>query len=313
MPIASTPVNTAADPRSVAPFGRLLTAMVTPFGADGAVDLDAVQALAAYLVDQQGNDGIVVNGTTGEAPTTSDAEKSQIIAAVKAAVGDRAQVVAGVGTNDTAHTIELARQAQSAGADGLLVVTPYYNKPPQAGLVQHFTAVADATELPVVLYDIPARTSLAIADDTYKTLAEHPRIVASKDATADTERAAVLIRETGLAWYSGDDAVNLAFFAVGGVGTVSVTAHVVGARMKQLHEAFLAGDVAAASALHNQLMPVFVGIFRTQGAILTKAALDLLGLPGGGALRLPLVPATAAEREQLLQDLRDGGVTGLPA
>ena len=299
----------APTPSAPAPFGRLLTALVTPFAADGSVDLDAVQRLAAHLVDQ-GQDGVVVNGTTGEAPTTTDAEKSAIIRAAVEAVGDRATVVAGVGTNATAHTLHLAREAQSAGAHGLLVVTPYYNKPPQAGLVQHFTAVADATDLPVMLYDIPARTSLAIADDTYKVLAEHPRIVASKDATADTERAAVLIRETGLAWYSGDDAVNLAFFAVGAVGTVSVTAHIVGERMKALHDAFLAGDVDEATRIHLELMPVFVGIFRTQGAILTQAALDMLGLPGG-PLRLPLVAATDAEREQLRRDLIEGRVQGL--
>ena len=300
-----------SDPRANAPFGRLLTAMVTPFDAQGAVDLNAAQALAARLIDE-GQDGLVINGTTGEAPTTSDAEKSALIRAVVEAVGDRAPVVAGVGTNDTAHTLELSRQAQAAGANGLLVVTPYYNKPPQAGLIQHFTAVADATDLDVLLYDIPARTSLAIADDTYKVLAQHPRIVGSKDATADTERAAVLIRETGLAWYSGDDAVNLPFFSIGAVGTISVTAHVVGTQMKALHDAFLAGDVAKASAIHQSLMPVFVGIFRTQGAILTKAALDMLGFAGGGALRLPLVEATAPERAQLLIDLREGGVEGLP-
>jgi len=275
------------------------------------VDFNAAQALATRLIDE-GQDGLVINGTTGEAPTTTDAEKSALIRAVVEAVGDRATVVAGVGTNDTAHTLELSRQAQAAGANGLLVVTPYYNKPPQAGLIQHFTAVADATDLNVLLYDIPARTSLAIADDTYKVLAQHPRIVGSKDATADTERAAVLIRETGLAWYSGDDAVNLPFFSIGAVGTISVTAHVIGTQMKSLHDAFLAGDVAKASVIHQSLMPVFVGIFRTQGAILTKAALDMLGCAGGGALRLPLVEATAAERAQLLIDLREGGVEGLP-
>jgi len=298
-------------PADAAPFGRLLTALVTPFAADGSVDLAAAQQLATHLIDQ-GQDGIVVNGTTGEAPTTTDAEKLAIIEAIVEAVGDRAHVVAGVGTNSTAHTIELSKQAERAGADALLVVTPYYNKPPQAGLVQHFTAVADSTQLPVILYDIPARTALAIADETYLRLAEHPRIVASKDATADTERAAVLIRETGLAWYSGDDAVNLPFFSVGAVGTVSVTAHVVGVQMKKLHEAFFAGDVELATRIHLSLMPVFVGIFRTQGAILTKAALDLLGLPGG-PLRLPLIDATPDERAQLLIDLRNGGVEGLPA
>jgi 4-hydroxy-tetrahydrodipicolinate synthase len=294
------------------PFGRLLTALVTPFTSDAAsVDLDAVQRLASHLVDE-GQDGIVVNGTTGEAPTTSDDEKDAVLRAVVEAVGDRAVVVAGVGTNDTRHTVHLARRAEAAGAHGLLVVTPYYNKPPQAGLVQHFTTVADATELPVMLYDIPARTSLAIADDTYLRLAQHPRILACKDATADTERATVLIRETGLAWYSGDDAVNLPFFAAGAVGTVSVTAHIVGARMKQMHEAYLAGDVETATALHHALMPVFVGIFRTQGAILTKAALDLLGLPGG-PVRLPLVDATDEERAQLVRDLRDAAVEGISA
>lgn len=190
------------------PFGRVLTAMVTPFTADGAIDLDGAQRLAAHLVDA-GNDGLVVNGTTGESPTTSDAEKDQLVRAVLEAVGDRAHVVAGVGTNDTRHSIELARTAERTGAHGLLAVTPYYNKPPQEGLLRHFGAIADSTELPVMLYDIPGRSGVPIDTETLVRLAEHPRIVANKDAKGDLGRASWAIAQSGLAWYSGDDMLNL--------------------------------------------------------------------------------------------------------
>lgn len=190
------------------PFGRVLTAMVTPFTADGALDLDGAQRLATHLVDA-GNDGLVVNGTTGESPTTSDAEKRDLVRAVVEAVGDRAHVVAGVGTNDTHHSIELARAAEQAGAHGLLTVTPYYNKPPQEGLYRHFAAIADSTGLPVMLYDIPGRSGVPISTETIVRLAEHPRIVANKDAKGDLGRAGWAIARSGLAWYSGDDMLNL--------------------------------------------------------------------------------------------------------
>ncbi len=288
------------------PFGRVLTAMVTPFTADGALDVDGAQRLAAHLVDA-GNDGLVVNGTTGESPTTSDAEKEQLIRAVREAVGDRAFVVAGVGTNDTRHSVELARQAERAGAHGLLTVTPYYSKPTQEGLLRHFTAIADATELPVMLYDIPGRSGVPIQTETIVRLADHPRIVANKDAKGDLGRASWAIARSGLAWYSGDDMLNLPLLSVGAVGFVSVVGHLVTAELRALLEAYLAGDVAKATEVHQKLLPVYTGMFRTQGVITTKAALALRGLPGG-PLRLPLVDLSDEETEQLKKDLAAGGV-----
>jgi 4-hydroxy-tetrahydrodipicolinate synthase len=288
------------------PFGRVLTAMVTPFTADGGLDLAGAQRLATHLVDS-GNDGLVVNGTTGESPTTSDAEKAQLVRAVVEAVGDRAHVVAGVGTNDTHHSVELARQGEAAGAHGLLVVTPYYNKPPQEGLYRHFTQVADATGLPVMAYDIPGRSGVALSHETLVRLGEHPRIVANKDAKGDLGAAAWAIARSDLAWYSGDDILNLPLLSVGAVGMVSVVGHVVAGELKTMIEAYLAGDVAKATAIHQGLLPVFTGMFRTQGAILTKAALGLQGLPAG-PLRLPLVGATPEEIDRLKQDLAAGGV-----
>ncbi|MDF4253086.1 MULTISPECIES: 4-hydroxy-tetrahydrodipicolinate synthase [unclassified Streptomyces] len=288
------------------PFGRVLTAMVTPFTADGALDLDGAQQLAAHLVDA-GNDGLVVNGTTGESPTTTDAEKAQLVQAVVEAVGERAHVVAGAGTNDTAHSLELARAAEKAGAHGLLAVTPYYSKPPQEGLYRHFTAIADATELPVMLYDIPGRSGVPINTETIVRLAEHPRIVANKDAKGDLGRASWAVATSGLAWYSGDDMLNLPLLSVGAVGFVSVVGHVVTPELRALLEAHLSGDVAKATEIHQKLLPVFTGMFRTQGVITTKAALDRLGLPAG-PLRLPLVELSPEELEQLKHDLAHGGV-----
>ncbi|MEU5546901.1 4-hydroxy-tetrahydrodipicolinate synthase [Streptomyces sp. ISID311] len=288
------------------PFGRVLTAMVTPFTADGALDLDGAQRLAAHLVDS-GNDGLVVNGTTGESPTTSDAEKAQLVRAVVDAVGDRAFVVAGAGTNDTRHSLELARAAQDAGAHGLLAVTPYYSKPPQEGLLRHFTAIADATDLPVMLYDIPGRSGVPINTETMVRLAEHPRIVANKDAKGDLGRASWAIARSGLAWYSGDDMLNLPLLSVGAVGFVSVVGHVVTPELRALLDAHLNGDVTKATEIHQKLLPVFTGMFRTQGVITTKAALGLQGLPAG-PLRLPLVELSAEETEQLTRDLAAGGV-----
>ncbi|MFD7734484.1 4-hydroxy-tetrahydrodipicolinate synthase [Kitasatospora phosalacinea] len=288
------------------PFGRVLTAMVTPFTPDGDLDLDGAQRLAAHLVDS-GNDGLVLNGTTGESPTTTDAEKAQLVRAVVEAVGDRAHVISGVGTNDTRHSIELARQARAAGAHGLLAVTPYYSKPPQEGLYQHTVAVADATDLPVMLYDIPGRSGVALELDTLVRLAEHPRIVANKDARGDVAAAAHAIARTDLAWYSGDDVLTLPLLSVGAVGVVSVVGHVVAGEIRTMIEAFASGDTAKALAVHQSLLPVYTGIFRAQGVILSKAALNLQGHPAG-PLRLPLVPATDAETARLKEDLAAGGV-----
>jgi 4-hydroxy-tetrahydrodipicolinate synthase len=288
------------------PFGRVLTAMVTPFTNDGALDIDGAQRLAAHLVDA-GNDGIVVNGTTGESPTTSDEEKAKLVSAVVEAVGDRAHVVAGAGTNDTRHSVELARAAQQAGAHGLLAVTPYYSKPPQEGLFRHFSALADATDLPVMLYDIPGRTGVPISTETIVRLAEHPRIVANKDAKGDLGRASWAIARSGLAWYSGDDMLNLPLLSVGAIGFVSVVGHLVTPELRSLLDAYRGGDVAKATEIHQKLLPVFTGMFRTQGVITTKAALVLQGLPGG-PLRLPLVELSPEETEQLKRDLAAGGV-----
>ncbi|WP_333768815.1 4-hydroxy-tetrahydrodipicolinate synthase [Streptomyces sp. IBSBF 2435] len=289
-----------------APFGRVLTAMVTPFTTDGALDLAGAQQLAAHLVDE-GNDGLVVNGTTGESPTTSDTEKDQLVRAVVEAVGDRAFVIAGVGTNDTRHSTELARQAERAGAHGLLTVTPYYSKPPQEGLYRHFTAIADATELPVMLYDIPGRSGVPLDTETIVRLAEHPRIVANKDAKGDLGAAGWALARSGLAWYSGDDMLNLPLLAIGASGFVSVVGHLVTPELRALLDAYTGGDVAKAAEIHQRLLPVYTGMFRAQGVITTKTALALRGLPAG-PLRLPLVELDPEATERLRKDLADGGV-----
>lgn len=291
------------------PFGRLLTAMVTPFAADGSLDLDGAARLASYLVDDLGHDGLVISGTTGESPTTTDAEKADLLRAVLEAVGDRASVIAGVGTFATAHTIELAVQAAEIGADGLLVVTPYYSKPPQSGLVHHFTQVADATELPIMLYDIPHRAGVAIATDTMLRLAEHPRIVGVKDAKSDLAASSRIIAQTDLAYYSGEDALTLPLLSVGGVGVVGTSTHFAGLGAKAMIDAYVGGDPETALTWHRRLLPIYTGIFATQGVILVKAGLDLQGR-GVGGLRSPLVPATAAEVAALALAL---SAAGLPA
>jgi 4-hydroxy-tetrahydrodipicolinate synthase len=290
------------------PFGRLLTAMVTPFAPDGSLDVAGAQRLATYLVDEQRNDGLVISGTGGESPTTTDAEKDTLLRAVVEAVGDRARIVAGVGTNNTAHTVELAHAAEKAGAHGLLVVTPYYNKPPQAGLVRHFTTVADAVGLPVLLYDIPHRAGVPIATETLVRLAEHPNIVGVKDAKGDLAASSDVLRRTDLAYYSGEDAATLPLLAVGAAGVVGTSTHFVGVPTKEMIEAYERGDVAGALALHRRLLPLFTGIFRSQGSILVKAGLNHQGLPGG-PVRSPLVDATEAETHQLIEDAAAAGVS----
>lgn len=288
------------------PFGRVLTAMVTPFAADGGLDLDGAAVLARALVDA-GNDGLVVNGTTGEAPTTTDAEKADLVRAVVDAVGDRARVVAGVGTNDTAHTVVLAQEAAKAGADGLLVVTPYYNKPPQAGVIAHVERVVGATDLPVMLYDIPGRSGIALEVRTLVHLAAFPQVVALKDAKLDLEATSWVLRETDLAYYCGHDPWTLPLLALGAVGVVGTSTHFTAAGTAELVRAFLAGEAAAAQRLHAQLLPAYSGVFRTQGTILVKAGLRELGLPAG-PVRLPLVDATAEQVATLRADLSAAGV-----
>jgi len=292
---------------TTAPFGRMMTAMITPMTADGAVDYDGVARLASYLVDDMRNEGLVVNGTTGEAPTTTDEEKERLIRVVLDAVGDRAKVVAGVGTNITEHTTHLARQAENAGAHGLLVVTPYYNKPAQDALAAHFTAVADSTGLPVLIYDIPGRTGAEVASKTLANLAKHPRIVGVKDAKDRPGDTSWVLANTDLVYYCGTDMLNLPWLSLGAVGFISVVGHVVGDRLHEMIEAFANGRNAEALRIHQELLPVYTGLFRNQGAVMTKAAMDLLGLPGGG-VRGPLLPASDAERKQLREDLTAGAV-----
>jgi len=274
-----------------APFGRVLTAMVTPFREDGSLDLAAAARVAEHLVDH-GNDGLVVSGTTGESPTTSPEEDGRLLRAVLEAVGDRATVVAGVGTNNTAHSVELAVQAEKLGATGTLVVTPYYNKPTQEGLAAHFEAVADAAGLPVMLYDIPSRSSIAIAEDTYRRVAAHERIVAVKDAVGDLYRGVRVMADTGLAFYSGDDVLNLGWLTHGACGVVSVVAHVAGRQYATMVDAVDRGDLDVALQVYRSLVPlVDVIMHRVQGAMAAKAALQVLGVLDGRHVRLPLVPA----------------------
>jgi 4-hydroxy-tetrahydrodipicolinate synthase len=286
--------------------------MVTPFDRDGRLDLPAAEAVAEHLV-ATGHDGIVVNGTTGESPTTSDDEKAALVGAVVAAVAGRAVVVAGAGTNDTAHSRHLARQAVEAGADGLLVVTPYYSKPSQAGLLAHFTAVADATDRPCMLYDIPGRSGVPIETETLVRLAEHPTIVAVKDAKADLYASAWVQRRTDLAYYSGDDALNLQHLANGAVGVVSVIGHVTGQRQAAMVAAAEGNDIATARQIYRELLPAVQGIMtRAPGAVMAKAALELAGVLPGRAVRLPLLPADDAAVALLRDDLLAARVA-LPA
>jgi 4-hydroxy-tetrahydrodipicolinate synthase len=291
-----------------APFGHVLTAMVTPFRADGSLDLDAAQRVAEHLVDH-GHDGIVVNGTTGESPTTTEAEKDSLVRAVKEVAAGRALVVAGAGSNDTAHTVTLAQQAEKAGADGLLVVTPYYNKPPQEGVRRHFLEVADATGLPLMIYDIPGRTGIPVETETLVRLAEHERIAAVKDAKGDLYAGSWVMARSPLAFYSGDDALNLAWLAHGATGVVSVIGHVAGDVNAGLVDAVSRGDLAEAVTLYRRTLPAVRGIMtRTQGAIMAKAALQLTGVLASRATRLPLVEATDEQVTLLRVDLAEAGL-----
>jgi 4-hydroxy-tetrahydrodipicolinate synthase len=277
------------------PFGAVLTAMVTPMTDTGKVDLDAAARLAVRLVDD-GNDGVVLSGTTGEAPATHTPEKSDLVRAVVDAVGDRAAVLSGAGSNDTAHAVRMAEHAAEAGADGVLVVSPYYSRPTQEGLYQHFAAVADATDLPVMLYDIPGRAGVRIAPATYERIAAHPRVVAVKDATGDVAAIPALRALTGLVWYSGDDGLLLPTLAHGGAGIVGVSTHAVAGAFAETVRRFDAGDHAGALETFSTTLPV-VAAMNGAGAqaVMAKAAVELLGLHHNREMRLPNVAATEAD------------------
>jgi len=287
-------------------LGTLLTAMVTPFRADGSLDTTAAARLATHLVDA-GCDGLVVSGTTGESPTTSDDEKVELLQTVLDAVGDRARVVAGTGSYDTAHSVRLAKACAAEGAHGLLVVTPYYSKPPQSGLVAHFAAVADATELPMLLYDIPPRSVIPIEPETIRSLAAHPNIVGIKDAKGDLHAGAELMAETGLAYYSGDDTLNLPWLAMGATGFISVISHLAASQLRELLSAFASGDVATARKINVNLAPLCNAMGRLGGVTMSKAGLRLQGLDVGDP-RLPQMPATSEQLDALAADMRAASV-----
>lgn len=287
-------------------LGTLLTAMVTPFAADGSLDTAAAAKLAKHLVDG-GCDGLVLSGTTGESPTTSDDEKRELLRVVLEAVGDRARIVAGAGTYDTAHSVRLAKACAAEGAHGLLVVTPYYSKPPQAGLIAHFTAVADATDLPVLLYDIPPRSVVPIEPDTLQALARHPNIVGVKDAKADLHSGGQIMAETGLAYYSGDDALNLPWLAMGATGFISVIGHLAAGQLRELLSAFNSGDVSTARKINGSVAPLCNAMSRLGGVTMSKAGLRLQGIDVGDP-RLPQMPATPVQVEALAADMRAASV-----
>ena len=286
------------------PFGRVVTAMVTPFDASGAVDLPLAARLARHLVEQ-GSDGLVVCGTTGESPTLSWNEQLQLLQAVRGAVGSTAKVLAGTGSNSTAEAVEATREAAAAGADGALVVVPYYNKPPQDGLEAHFRTIAEAAPaLPLMLYNVPGRTGCSIAPATVARLMDCPNVVSFKAASGTTEEVTALRLACGsdLAIYSGDDGLTLPMLAVGAVGVVSVASHVVGPEIRAMIEAYCQGDGPTALAVHEQLQPLFKALFATTNPIPVKAALELNGWPVG-APRPPLSSLSDTMRTTLAQAL----------
>jgi 4-hydroxy-tetrahydrodipicolinate synthase len=289
-------------------FGGLITAMVTPFDSDGRVELGAAQKIAAWLLDN-GSEGLVVTGTTGEGPTLTDQEKADLWRAVVEAVGDRGSVIAGSGTNDTAHSIHLTQQAEKAGCDAALVVTPYYNRPPQSGLLAHFQAVARATALPIVLYDIPVRTGRKIDHATLLTLAETPNIVGVKDAAGDVQGAARLVAQApeGFEVYCGNDADTLPWLSVGAVGVISVASHIAGPKMAEMIAAYWAGDPERARRLNAELIGIYDAMNITANPIPVKAAMELAGHPAGPP-RLPLPEATSDEVARIREALRSAGL-----
>ena len=300
---------TSIDSRIARPFGAVGTAMVTPLTEDGhAVDLDAAQKLAAHVVEH-GHDMIVVSGTTGEAPTLTDVEKLDLARAVREAVGPEVTVIAGVGTYDTAHSIDLAREHAGLGLDGLLVVTPYYSKPSQAGVIAHTTAIADSTDLPVMLYDIPGRSGIPLALETILRLAENPRILAVKDAKGDLQQASRVMAQTDLTYYSGEDALNLPWLSIGAAGIVSVVSQIAGDLEKEMIEAVDRSDLGAALEAHRRLVPVVEAIMgRMPGAVAAKTALHLQGVLPHAAMRGPHVPADADQQRSLAAALDAAGL-----
>jgi 4-hydroxy-tetrahydrodipicolinate synthase len=292
----------------MARFGRVVTAMVTPFTEDRSLDVDRAQEVAAWLVEH-GSDGLVVTGSTGESATLTDEEKISMWRAVAEAAGDRATVIAGTGTYDTAHSIHLSHEAEKAGVAGLLIVTPYYNKPPQRGLLEHFSRIAEATPLPILAYNIPGRTGLRIEQETLLRMAEVENIVAVKDSTGDFDAIAHLIREApdGFEVYSGDDWATFGYVSLGGVGVVSVAGHLVGERIRQMIDQLEGGDVASARKAHYELMPVFDALFITSNPIPLKRAMALIGQPVGPP-RLPLVAANDDESARIEAALKEAGV-----
>lgn len=289
-------------------FGTLLTAMVTPFTSDGEVDYKQAAELANKLVDD-GCDGLVVTGTTGETSTLTDAENLGMFRAVKDAVGGRAAIIAGTGTNDTAHSVHLSQQAAALGVDGLLIVTPYYNKPSQAGVRAHFEKIASSTDVPVMVYDIPGRSSIPIQPETMIRLAQHPNIVAVKDAKADFAAATRVMAETDLLFYSGDDGLTLPWMAMGAVGLVGVTTHVATRRFRELIDAVNANDLGTARKIHLELEPVVrATMTRVQGAVAAKQILKWQGVLPNSIVRLPLVEPDEAEIETIREDLAQGGL-----
>ena len=299
-------MNAGQEQLASHPFGTVSVAMVTPFTSDGRLDLDKAAQLADRLVSN-GCDGLVVSGTTGESPTTTVPEKLDLLRVVLDAVGDRARIVQGAGSYDTAESVRFSIEAEKIGAHGLLVVTPYYSKPPQAGLLAHFRTVADATSLPVLLYDIPPRSVVPIANETMLALAEHPRIKGVKDAKGDLHSAAGILAATDLEYLSGEDALNLAWLAVGASGFVSVIGHLVPDRLRDMLIAMDKGDLTAAREINQTMLPLVNAMGRLGGVTMVKASLRLLGFDVGDP-RLPQVPADAAQLDQLSADLSAAGL-----
>ncbi len=286
-------------------FGTVGTAMITPFAPNGAIDYDAAQVVANYLV-QQGNDMLVVSGTTGESPTTTDEEKQQLLKVVRSAVGDHVKIVAGVGTNVTSHSIELAKQAQSAGANGLLVVTPYYSKPSQDGIRAHVEMIADSTELPVMLYDIPGRSGIPMESETLIRMGEHPRVLAVKDAKGDIAASTDVMTRSDLVYYSGEDALNLPLMAAGAIGLVSVVGHVAAKDLARMVDSVHNNDLMQARHVAANLVPTVDAVMNHMpGVVAAKAALELAGIIQHRGTRLPVLPATE-EQVEFLRSKLDG-------
>lgn len=287
-------------------FGTISVAMVTPFASDGSIDVNRGVEVATHLASK-GCDSLVLAGTTGESPTVRGEEKLDLLRAVRSELGDSVKLIAGTGSYDTAATIEFSKASAAAGADSLLVVTPYYSRPSQEGLYQHFTAVADAVDVPICLYDIPSRSVIPIEQDTIARLAKHPNIQAVKDAKGNLFEAMELLEQTDLAWYSGDDPLNLAWLASGATGFISVIGHVAAHKLKEMRDSFDAGDLARAREIAVSLAPLQRAQGRLGGVAFAKAALKLRGLEVGSP-RLPIVEPNADEMDQLEKDLQEAGV-----